>query len=55
MLLSLTVVVVSRKDIFAFDTSCVNFIDGTVLRVSYSAKQLGENEYATLLKPPSKD
>jgi hypothetical protein len=28
MLPSLTVVVVSRKGIFVFDTSCVNFIDG---------------------------
>jgi hypothetical protein len=28
MLPSLTVVVVSRKDILVFDTSCVNFIDG---------------------------
>jgi hypothetical protein len=28
---SLTVVVVSRKDIFVFDTSCVNIIDGWIL------------------------
>ena len=27
----------------------------TILRVSHSAKPLGENEYAPLLKPPSKD
>jgi hypothetical protein len=31
MLPSLTVVVVSRKDILVFDTSCVNFIDGWIL------------------------
>ena len=31
MLPSLTVVVVSRKDILLFDTSCVNFIDGWIL------------------------
>jgi hypothetical protein len=31
LLPSLTVVVVSRKDILIFDTSCVNFIDGWIL------------------------
>jgi hypothetical protein len=31
MLPSLAVVVVSRKDILAFDTSCVYFIDGWIL------------------------
>jgi hypothetical protein len=31
MLPSLTVVVVSRKDILVFDTSCVNLIDGWIL------------------------
>jgi len=31
MLPSLTVVVVSRKDILVFDTSCVNFLDGRIL------------------------
>jgi hypothetical protein len=31
MLPSLTVVVVSRKDILVFDTSCVDFIDGWIL------------------------
>jgi hypothetical protein len=31
MLPSLTMVVVSRKDILVFDTSCVNFIDGWIL------------------------
>jgi len=28
---SLTVVVVSRKDVLVFDTLCVNFIDGWIL------------------------
>jgi hypothetical protein len=31
MLPSLAVVVVSRKNILVFDTSCVNFIDGWIL------------------------
>jgi hypothetical protein len=29
----LTVVVVSRKDILVFDTSCVNFIDGSTVSI----------------------
>jgi hypothetical protein len=35
MLPSLTVVVVSRKDILLFDTSCLNFIDGWILLAQY--------------------
>ena len=40
---SLTVVVVSRKDILVFDTSCVNSIDGWIQMVNFIIRVYGIN------------
>ena len=57
MLPSLTVVVVSRKDILVFDTSFVNFIDGWILlacsKNSSSSLSTDKHQYLFIRRPKS--